>query len=91
MRSSPRRSPHRSPRPSIGEPVAAFLEHVLYRATASDWDGSQVVGENLTLAVTGATPTIVEGRISLNGGMLSATVDFDLTGSTVIIVQKSAS
>lgn len=75
----------------VGELVPpAFLDAVLLRAVASDWDGSSLVGEGVTLAPITTSPTLSGDKLVFDGtaNALTGACSFELNDKTVLTVAK---
>lgn len=60
----------------------------LYRAFATDWDGSSIVGDGITF--TGTGPILTNGALVFDGvdDVLTSTESFDMNGKTFLLVSK---
>lgn len=75
---------------ALVDPYAQFKAHVLFRGLASDWNGTTLDGENVTMSVLGASPATSGDALRFTNDALEATVSVDLNGKAFFIVANVA-
>lgn len=74
-----------------GNPNHGWLRHIIARASALGWNGTNLVGDGVTLSPQTTAPIAGDGFLTFDGvnNALVGAVDLDITGKSVLMVARA--